>query len=83
MERGFRAIEPDGIGLQLKRALEADFQTNVVAVYLHRAGTDFQLVGRVLTGVTLGHEDHDFQFPIGQVMKMVIIPLHVPGMADK
>ncbi len=69
--------------MELQGTLQADLQPDVVAVHLNCPRTDMQFFPAVLAGLTLGHEDHDLEFPVSEIMKVMIVTLHCFSVPDQ
>ena len=61
--------------MQLQGAFEANLEPDIIAMNLHGARADVEFLGRVVTRVPLGHQDHYFQLPVGQVVNMRVMIL--------
>jgi len=62
--------EPHGIGMELQSRIQANLETDIVAVYLDCTRADVQLVSGILTGVPLGDKLENLEFAVGEPMDM-------------
>jgi hypothetical protein len=66
----------------LQGALEADLETDVVAVNLYGPRADMQFLRAVLTGITLRHQDHHLELPVGEIVEVMIVGMQCADMLD-